>query len=122
MVGYVRDVLLPKFEIQSCFVANGREEFLVMARCECGLPTFTVQPSVKMEEKERKQPYRLYTSMVVYFVLTSSLFGSVFAGEFMFFYVNKIPPGNNLANDHMITACLISFMIKCQITSPFLLF
>lgn len=65
-------------------MANGREEFLVMARCECGLPTFTVPPSVKMEEKERK-PYRLYTSMVVYFVLTSSLlFGSAFAGEFMF--------------------------------------
>lgn len=62
-------------------MANGREEFLVMARCECGLPTFTVPPSVKMEEKERK-PYRLYTSMVVYFVLTSSLlFGSAFAGE-----------------------------------------
>lgn len=112
MVGYVRDVLLPKFEIQSCFVANGREEFLVMARCECGLPTFTV----KMEEKERKQPYRLYTSMVVYFVLTSSLFGSVFAGEFMLI--------RSLQKTicQMITACLISFMIKCQFTSPFLLF
>lgn len=80
MVGYVRDVLLPKFEIQSCFVANVGEEFLVMARCECGL-TFTVQSSVKMEEKERK-PYRLCTSMVVYFVLTSLLFGSALAGEF----------------------------------------
>lgn len=68
----MRDGLLPKFEFQSCFVAG--EEFLVMAR-----RTFTVQPSVKMEEKERK----LYgcTYMVCYFVLTSLLFGNAFAGE-----------------------------------------